>query len=292
MIKAKRECSVKPLVSIGVPLFNEGRFIRQALESLLKQDYENFEIIISDNASTDNTAVICEEFQKRYPEIVSYSKFDTNLGASENFKTVLEKSSGSYFMWAGGHDLWSENYISECVLLLERHKHAVVAFGCCEWIDEDGNSFDRESGWTDTRGLDPVARYFSVLWGNMHPILGLIRKKHLKASAVQNMVGTDLIILCQFALEGDFIHAPLAGWKRRECRPETSYAQKLERYKSSQYGLAKTMFDRIFPLAKLPFKLLKDICVSDLSIQLKLSILFLVLPTFFVKYLLGKWSRK
>ncbi|MFT6974675.1 MAG: glycosyltransferase involved in cell wall biosynthesis [Bermanella sp.] len=292
MNKDKKNCRIQPLVSIGIPLFNEGLFIRQTLESLIKQDYENIEIIISDNGSSDETPLICEEFYERYPELIKYFRFDSNEGASKNFKAVLEKSSGLYFMWAGGHDLWSENYISECVLLLDGHEDAAVAFGCNEWIDESGHPFGREYGWSDTRGLDPVARYFTVLWGNMNPILGLIRKKYLPVSSVQNMVGADLIILCELALHGDFIHAPLAEWKRREHRPETSYTQKLERYKSSQYGLATTMFDRIFPLAKLPVKLIKDIVLSGLPAQHKLAILFLVLPTFLVKYLLGKSSRK
>jgi len=123
-----------PLVSIGLPVFNEGRFIRQSLESLISQDYKNIEIIISDNASTDNTRKICEEVEREYSNI-RYYRFDQNLGAVKNFNYVFECAKGKYFTWASGHDLWSSNYIRQCVKELEENKDAVIAFATTLWID-------------------------------------------------------------------------------------------------------------------------------------------------------------
>ncbi|MEM4134638.1 MAG: glycosyltransferase, partial [Candidatus Micrarchaeia archaeon] len=78
-----------PLVSIGMPVYNGERFIRQALDSLLAQDYENFELIISDNASEDKTPEICLEYAARDKRI-RYYRNEKNMGAAWNFKRVFD----------------------------------------------------------------------------------------------------------------------------------------------------------------------------------------------------------
>lgn len=276
-----------PIASIGMPIFNEKRFLRSTLESLVTQDYPNLELIISDNASTDGTSEIAQEFASGYPWI-RYHRFETNQGPAVNFKYVLDQSRGKYFLWAAGHDLWSPNYISSCVSQLEKRPQAVLAFGSSVWIDESGDLFPRESGWADTRGMDPVARYFTVLWGTMNPILGLIRRVDLKNCPIINMVGTDLNILTHLAMRGAFVHATEAYWQRREFRQESVYAKKLERYKSPTYGLATTKFAHAFPLAQLPIELLKSIRSAPLPFKTRCMIGALLLPTMLVKYITGK----
>ena len=99
----------KPLVSIGMPVYNSEKHIRRALNSLLAQDYNNFELIISDNASTDNTALFINEYAVRDKRI-RFSVTSHNLGVINNFIKVLTMAQGKYFMWASGHDLWQKNY--------------------------------------------------------------------------------------------------------------------------------------------------------------------------------------
>lgn len=275
-----------PLVSIGMPVFNEQRFIRSALASLTAQEYPNLELIISDNASIDGTGEIAREFSNQYPWI-RYHRFETNQGPAVNFKYVLDQAIGKYFLWAGGHDLWSANYISACVYQLEQRSQAIIAFGSSAWIDEADSPFPRESGWADTRGMDPVARYFTVLWGTMNPILGLIRLADLKSCPIINMVGTDLNILTHLAMRGEFVHATNAHWQRREFRQESSYAKKLDRYKSSSYALATTRLARILPLAQLPFELVRSVCSARLPFKTRCMIGALLLPTMLVRYLTG-----
>src|SRR6266508_180906 len=94
-----------PLVSIGMPVFNGQRFIRQALDSLLSMDYPNFELIISDNASTDGTAEICQDYAARDRRIRFYRNAK-NEGAFGNFARVLALARGNYFMWAAHDDIW------------------------------------------------------------------------------------------------------------------------------------------------------------------------------------------
>ena len=81
----------KDLLSIGLPVYNCEEYISKAIESVLDQELSNFEIIISDNASTDNTGNICKKYEK-ISRNISYTRQDTNIGAIENFKFVLNKS--------------------------------------------------------------------------------------------------------------------------------------------------------------------------------------------------------
>jgi glycosyltransferase involved in cell wall biosynthesis len=145
-----------PLVSIGIPIYNEARFVNDALCSILAQDYPNLEILISDNASSDETLTICRRLIVGRSDVFIH-QFETNMGAAENFKYVLQASTGKYFMWASGHDLWDPNYISENVALLETVPTAVVAFGSSAWIDENSCRLPRFFGYTDTRGMTSIA---------------------------------------------------------------------------------------------------------------------------------------
>ena len=83
----------RPLVSIGMPVYNGERYLEKSLVALLDQDYGNFELIISDNASTDRTPEICRAFVAKDGR-VSYSRNDTNIGAVKNFNRAFELSSG------------------------------------------------------------------------------------------------------------------------------------------------------------------------------------------------------
>lgn len=130
-----------PLVSIGMPVFNAQKYIRRALDSLLSQTYPNFEIIISDNCSEDETADIC----KRYAELdkrVRLSINKTNLGINANFKIVYRKALGKYFMWAACDDYWEPEFIKKLVNELESNPGAGVASCAIKREYPDGRLLD------------------------------------------------------------------------------------------------------------------------------------------------------
>jgi glycosyltransferase involved in cell wall biosynthesis len=279
-----------PLVSVGVPVYNEARFIEESLGSVLAQDYGNLEIIISDNASTDATGEICRAFSQRDKRI-RYERVDENRGATTNFKRVMELAQGKYFMWASGHDLWSPNLLSQCVALLESEPEAVIAFASGTWIDATGQGLAKVFGWTDTRGMDPVARFFAVFWGNMHPILGVIRTDVLRQTRFLSCAGTDLIVLSELALIGHFVHAPAASWSRREIRGPETHQLRMKRYRSRQYGLSSSWLDLVFPVLRLPLELIKVVLRSRASWFEKLGILLILFPSLPVKYVIGRRAR-
>lgn len=198
-------------------------------------------------------------------------------------------ASGRYFMWAAGHDLWTPNFVSDCVSLLERQPKACLAFGGSRWIGADGESLPIESGWTDTRGLGTVARLFTIFWGNMHPVVGLIRTEDLRACLpLHQLAGGDLVLLMQLGLRGNFVHATAAEWSRREFRMEKHHSEKLKRYASSSTGIVRSPLGRIFPMLELPIALVKVLLKSRLPTLDKALALSVLAPSFPLRYRVGR----
>jgi glycosyltransferase involved in cell wall biosynthesis len=280
-----------PLVSIGLPVYNEAHFIDSTLTSLRAQDYPQLEIIISDNASTDDTLAICERHAREDARI-RLERTDTNRGATENFLHVLRLAQGEYFMWAGGHDLWTPNFVSACATRLEHFPNADLAYGSSCWIDGDGKPLTRESGYADTRGLAPLARFFTIFWGNMHPVMGLMRRDAIHAcGGLPNMVGGDLVLLARMALRSEFLHAEAATWYRREFRVELDHAAKLRRYASAETRITSTPLAKRFPLLALPLALTRAVVQSDLSPIDKLVALLALPGAFLARYRVGRQHK-
>jgi glycosyltransferase involved in cell wall biosynthesis len=111
--------SPAPLVTVGVPVRNGARFVREALDSALAEDYPNLEILISDNASTDDTEAIGREYAAR-DRRVRYWRNPENIGAVGNFGRVLAEARGIYFTWLACDDILSHrDYVSRTVAYLE-----------------------------------------------------------------------------------------------------------------------------------------------------------------------------
>lgn len=174
----------EPTISIGMPVYNGEMFIKEALDSLLVQSFRDFELIISDNASTDATAKICREYAEADSR-VRYFRQDTNIGAAANFKFVLEQSSGDYFMWAASDDKWSPDWLEQ-LHRFSGDADVVMTFGRVTHIGLHGEgighpanaaSFDYENAGSLVRRL----RFYLAFEG-----LG-------KANAIYSLYSKDMI---------------------------------------------------------------------------------------------------
>ena len=114
-----------PRVSIGVPVYNGERFIRQSVESLLAQTYGDFELVITDNASKDGTEEVCRELAKK-DKRVQYVRNDKNLGGPGNFRRVFALCSGEFHKWSTADDFWEPTIIEKCVAVLDREPDVVL----------------------------------------------------------------------------------------------------------------------------------------------------------------------
>ena len=197
-------------VSIGMPVYNGERYIRKALESLLAQDFTDFELIVSDDASTDATREICLEYAAG-DDRVHYHRNETNLGLMRNFDQVFEMSSGEYFMWAAQDDLREPDFISACLKALKANSRAVLCYTKAQFIAPDGSHIRFPLPAFDTKGLDVVSRFNVVLWGISYPhqLYGLMRAGALRRTKLsQDTLGTDLVLLAELALLGEFAYVP------------------------------------------------------------------------------------
>lgn len=197
------------LVSIGMPAYNGEQCIRRALDSLLVQDYNNFELIISDNASTDATLQICKEYADSDNRIRIHTH-PHNVGSLANFKTVLEIASGKYFMWAACDDYWLPEFISTLIKELEKHPEAGVAMCAVERVYEDGTLFDtiRFKGNDDPNSRTNYQMMKSLTSPKKYNlyIYGLFRA-HLLRQAISffpEVPRSDRLFICQMALATRF----------------------------------------------------------------------------------------
>lgn len=215
----------KPLVTVGVPVYNGERFLRYTLESLLAQEFKDFELLISDNGSTDATPAICEEFARRDPRI-RYIRHDVNRGASWNFKYLLDSAVGEYLMWAGSHDMWHPRFIGACLEVLAHDPEVVVAYTQAQMIDADGNPIEIMKDDVDTRGYGLVRRVRIVIsnlnTGNM--VYGMFRTETLRKCRIgMSFYRWDLVVLTEANIlgSGALIREPL--FLRREFRKPSDY---------------------------------------------------------------------
>ncbi|MCX7734873.1 MAG: glycosyltransferase [bacterium] len=224
-----------PLVSIGMPTYNGARFIRQTLDYLLAQDYKNFELIVSDNASEDETQQIVLDYAKKDKRI-KYYRNDVNLGMAENFKRVFELSSGKYFMWASDHDLHHPTFISRCVEILEKNPNVVLVYSKSIYIDHEGKELGPiYLNQMDTRGLPEVQRFLHVLWNtDFFAVYGLIRRQALERTKIIRKVWSpDYVLLLELSLIGEFMRIPDILFYPRKNRPdENEFNSKIMRVRA------------------------------------------------------------
>lgn len=203
----------RPLVSVGMPVYNAERYLSLALDALLAQDFRDFELIVSDNASTDATERICREYAAGDAH-VRYVRNEENIGAYPNFDRVFEFASGEYFMWAAHDDLWEPTFLGECVAALARHPEAV---GCCTdvvLIDEEGKPYqppDEEGARTFDSTAMSVRRRASALLSRTanYAIYGLMRADALRQThPFEEIPASDIVRLLELNLLGPFIKVP------------------------------------------------------------------------------------
>jgi glycosyltransferase involved in cell wall biosynthesis len=201
----------RPLVSIGLPVYNEELHLREALDSLLAQDYGNVEVVISDNASTDGTPAICEEYARRDPR-VRYHRAAANVGGIRNFNRVFELSRGEFFMWAAGHDVRHPAQVSACVEVLLADPAVVLCYSPVVWLGQDGRPLERVHEYLDTRSLaEWYSRLNFVLWG-LHAgflVYGVFRSDALRRTSVYTeVVSPDVSLLVELSMIGRFAYIP------------------------------------------------------------------------------------
>ncbi|MCB8977320.1 MAG: glycosyltransferase family 2 protein [Ardenticatenaceae bacterium] len=204
--------SLQPLVSIGLPVYNGEKYLKQSIDSLLAQTYKNIELIICDNASSDRTSEICLEYAK-FDGRIRYQRNQTNIGGANNHNLTFELAQGKYFRWASYDDLCAPDLIEKCVNILEKNPSIVICYSNVVSIDEKGNQLEVTSR---NNGSSPKSfERFSAIASSRdfcEETYGVIRANIFdKTQLQQNYTGSDRTLMCELSLYGQFyeIQEPL-----------------------------------------------------------------------------------
>lgn len=269
-----------PQVSIGMPVFNGELFIRDALDSLLSQTFTDFELIISDNASTDNTGAICREYAKNDLRI-KYVRQTENRGLIPNFQFVLDAAVGEYFMWAAADDVWDRLWLETLLPVAKRFK--CLAFGEVVVVNEAGETITHPANYRNLsfKGKRVIRRlqYYidPPFKGKANPVYGVVHRAFLDHEVFSVLKvkhkGSDMLFLFNIL-------------DKIEIRSVSSHLKK--RYHQNNEG--EEMVSGIRPKKPIAFRLLAVIInilvaqvdrfkgCSELSTKLEGSLLLVLSP--------------
>lgn len=220
-----------PLVSIGMCVYNEDKYIAKSIESILQQDYKNLELIITDNCSQDSTQEIYLQYAKK-DHRVRYYRYRCNIGVLRTFNFTFELTKGNYFMLAGGHDLWDKSFISRCVEILNSDDNVVLCYTFGSMIDTEDRYITSLSG-VDTRNLTIEERMQLTLEQKTNlAICGLMRTEAMnKIMPIKysEIPGGDEVMLFELSTLGSFAYIREPLFYLRKVREEKSEEETITR---------------------------------------------------------------
>ncbi len=200
----------QPLVSIGVPVYNGQEGIASALDLLLEQDYSNFEVIISDNGSTDATPDICKEYLQKDARI-EYHRSEENHGCNWNFNRVVKLSTGKYFMWAAHDDQRDKSFVRECVQKMEQNPDAVLCQTHTALYIEGRSDLLATNDLASFEGVKGSVPQYRETLKNFPAtaIYGLYRLSVMRKIPIfENIIASDQVFIQALSILGEFVQVP------------------------------------------------------------------------------------
>jgi len=248
-------------VSVGLPVYNGERFLDRALRALRAQDYEDFELLVSDNGSTDATHEIAAAHAESDDRIrVLHS--DENHGAAWNFNRVLSEAQGRYFKWAAYDDLVAEGYLSACVEALESAPSDVVlVYPRTSVIDNDDRVVSDFYDGLELTEPAPWQRLRHLLLSDTeyHPVFGLMRRNVvISTRGIQPFGKSDIAFLAEMSMRGKFVEIPDRLFLRR-FHEETSVRSNPTGEQLLEWFAPRLAGRRALPMTRLTGELLRAV---------------------------------
>ncbi len=266
---------LRPKVSIGVPVYNGERYLPNALTRLLEQDFEDFELIISDNASTDKTAEICRTFAAKDPRI-RYFRNDTNIGLAANHNRAFALSTGQFFKWAAHDDDFPRAMLARFVNVFEKSPPYVsVVYSHCEYIDESGNVVGVDSDNVDNDDPSSHKRlaYYLRHVHMYNAAYGLIRSDILRRTRLHGFYpGSDYVLLGELAMLGSLVEIPEPLLRIRRHPGRTFTANKTPEALRELFAPGQGhRFSRVSLKARMDIELVRSAWLVPTALREKLS---------------------
>jgi len=223
----------RPRVTFGVPVRNGEATVARCLDSILRQDFEDFEVVVSDNASTDATCARVEAIAALDPR-VRLVRRETNVGLIENFNGVAREARGEFFRWIGADDWLEPDYTSACVAALDAHPEAIVATSGFDLVDPEGGTIARDYSGEFLESASPRRRLARLLWffhaglGVYEPNYALHRYGSLLESGLLPIHrNCDWLFSTRLSLQGRFVHVPKRLFHRGWTNPDRAVLSQL-----------------------------------------------------------------
>lgn len=216
-----------PVIAVGMPVYNGAKYLALSVEAVLAQTFGDFELIVSDNASTDATEEICRSYANKDSRI-RYVRNERNVGASKNYNQLFHLSASPYFRWFNSDDLSSPRLHELCLKALIDHPDASMSYGKTAIIDGEGRCVEQYEDRLDLR-QDSVAerfiRYFRVV-GLTNAIYGLMRRSALSRTGLMGngtFPAADTNLMAELALHGKIVEIPETLFYRRMHEQSSSW---------------------------------------------------------------------
>ena len=234
-------------VSIGLPVYNGARYLQESIDSLLAQTFEDFELVICDNASTDDTEEICRTAAAGDPRIL-YIRNEANLGAALNYNLAFDRSRGEYFKWAAHDDVCAPEFLERAVRALDDQPEAVLAFAKVKVIDGQGEYLRSIENKLNTGDHRPSERFKSLLGQHVvTEVFGLIRRSALlQTQLIIPYPSADRMLLTNLALLGRFFFLDEPLFLHRDHDERSHKALKTSGQRASWFD-PKLKNKRIYP---------------------------------------------
>lgn len=248
-----------PLLSVGIPTYNGASRIETSLASLLNQDYPNLEIIISDNASIDNTSEVCEAYARKDHRI-QYHRQSRNIGLMPNFEYLLHVASGKYFIFLSDDDTFAPGILSEYVNFLERNPDHSMVSGTVNYYHMD-ELFDSEAG-ISLQSPSPIKRslHFYAKAKMAGLIHGMFRREWGNKLRLKSILGNDWHFLAALAFKGKIHQIEKVG-----------YHKSMNGSSSNFHSYVKSMGERkywaYFPFFKIALDAFREISTEEAAYQ-------------------------
>jgi glycosyltransferase involved in cell wall biosynthesis len=190
-----------------MPAYNAEAWLASALESLQKQTFDDFELIVSDNASTDGTVQIAQAFAKNDSRI-RVLRHDRNVGANGNYRAVLMAANADLFKWAAVNDLCAPRFLELCVDALDKDMDAVLAYPrtlLFEDSESDAVGYEHDFDLASNDRAERFEKLLAVMRLN-NAMNGVVRRRVLlRALPLGNFRNADILLMCELALLGRYV---------------------------------------------------------------------------------------
>jgi glycosyltransferase involved in cell wall biosynthesis len=203
--------NAETLVSIGLPVRNAGRALEHVVRSVLSQNHDRIELIISDNASTDDTEEVCRDLARADGRI-TYHRQPENVGILNNFVSAMRVANGPFFRWIGDDDRLEPDYVTRCLGVFDDDPRLILVTTGIAYTGPHGTAETAAYDGAALRSEDPIERFTEMLrllnasYLLIDPLYGLMRRDVVMSIPRRNMLREDEVFAAKLALAGPWGH--------------------------------------------------------------------------------------